>query len=121
MKPEIGLDELLYLNDTIIDQGDGYWVKIEAKLSKRKTDERPHGIRYSLTLHAPNGSRILGYDNAHSVKEKKGKYAATRYTAYDHKHCNIGDKGIPYHFSNARQLLVDFWIDVDKVLSKDKE
>lgn len=78
----------------------------------------PHGIRYSLTLHGEDGLRLLGYDNAHSIKEKKGKYAAIKYLSYDHKHRYIGDKGAPYHFINARQLLVDFWTDVDKILKK---
>jgi len=28
------------------------------------TPERPHGIKYSLTLHAPDGTRLIGFDNA---------------------------------------------------------
>jgi hypothetical protein len=29
--------------------------------------ERPHGLRYSLTLHGPGGKRLVGFDNAHGV------------------------------------------------------
>ncbi|MHB1737117.1 MAG: toxin-antitoxin system TumE family protein [Acidithiobacillus sp.] len=62
------------------------------------TEEIPHGIRYCLTLHDPDGKRILGYDNAHLVKPpKKFKYAG-RIMAYDHKHRHASDKGVPYEF-----------------------
>jgi hypothetical protein len=76
----------------------------------------PHGIRYSLTLHEPYGDRILGYDNAHAVKPpKKFKYAG-RILTFDHKHRNTSDKGVPYEFKDAQQLLEDFFADVDRVL-----
>jgi hypothetical protein len=59
-----GFATLIDLHEQIIDQGDGYWVKIEA-WRVEATAEVPHGIRYALTLHEPYGKRILGYDNAH--------------------------------------------------------
>jgi hypothetical protein len=59
MSRDTGLDTLLDLDGNILDQGDGYWVKIEAKLLENPTDERPHGISYSLTLHDPFNQRIL--------------------------------------------------------------
>jgi len=62
----IGISTLLDLHNQVIDQGDGYWVKIEAWTVSISPDI-PHGIRYSLTLHEPYGDRILGYDNAHAV------------------------------------------------------
>ena len=96
-------------------------MKIEAKLTKKRKKERPHGIRYSLTLQTDNGERVLGYDNAHPIQEKKGKYTAIKYSSYDHRHRNATDKGKPYYFINARQLLVDFWKDVDKTLKRYKE
>lgn len=78
----------------------------------------PHGIRYSLTLHEPYGRRILGYDNAHPVKPpKKFKYAG-RILAYDHKHRHRSNKGVPYEFQDAHQLLRDFFADVDHVLQE---
>jgi len=32
----------------------------------------PHGLKYSLTLHGPDGSRLIGFDNAHPVRESRG-------------------------------------------------
>lgn len=59
MREDPGIQTLLELNDQIIDQGDGYWIKIEV-LQVKQTADIPHGIRYSLTLHEPYGKRILG-------------------------------------------------------------
>ncbi|WP_027793230.1 toxin-antitoxin system TumE family protein [Paraburkholderia acidipaludis] len=116
MKRDIAIDTLLDLNDSILDQGNGYWIKLEA-WRVDVSAEIPHGIRYSLTLHEPYGNRILGYDNAHAVKlPKKFKYAG-RVLAYDHKHRHASDKGMPYEFRDAQQLLNDFFADVDRVLS----
>lgn len=36
------------------------------------SSERPHGIKYSLTLHAPDGTRLLGFDNAHGGIKPEG-------------------------------------------------
>ena len=78
----------------------------------------PHGIRYSLTLHEPYGTRILGYDNAHAVKPpKKFRHAGCRY-AYDHRHRHARDRGVPYEFTDAYQLLSDFFNEVDRVLKE---
>ena len=115
MQSDPGIETLLDLREQIIDQGNGYWIKIEAWRVK-PTPEVPHGIRYSLTLHDPYGKRILGYDNAHAVKPpKKFKYAG-RILAYDHRHRYASDKGMPYEFKDAHQLLVDFFAEVDRVL-----
>ena len=95
MNHESGIETLLELDQQILDQGNGYWIKIEAK-RVTQTKEIPHGIRYSLTLHEPYGKRILGYDNAHAVKPpKKFKFAGQR-LPYDHKHRHISDQGTPY-------------------------
>ena len=67
MQNDLGLQNLLDLSGSIIDQDNGYWIKIEA-WPVPPTAFIPHGIRYSLTLHEPYGRRILGYDNAHAVK-----------------------------------------------------
>ncbi len=109
-----GIEELLLLDGMIIAQENGCWVKIEAKTTKSITKERPHGIRYSLTLHSKNGERILGYDNSHPVKEKKRRHTTIKHVAYDHKHNNKEDKGAAYHFSSPQKLLTDFWFEVDK-------
>jgi hypothetical protein len=118
-KEESGISTLIDLHDQIIDQGDGYWIKIEA-WRVDPTAFIPHGIRYSLTLHEPYGKRILGYDNAHAVKPpKKFKFAGTR-LPYDHKHRHVSDKGVPYAFQDAYQLLSDFFKEVDQVLQEIK-
>ena len=66
--PAIGLEYLLGLDGNIEVQNDaGYWVKMEVA-SVPLTAERPHGVRYSLTLHAPDNTRLIGFDNAHGVK-----------------------------------------------------
>lgn len=115
MKRDTGIDTLLELNGSILDQGAGYWIKLEAWQVKASA-AIPHGIRYSLTLHEPYGKRILGYDNAHGVKPpNKFKYAG-RIHAYDHKHRHVSDRGIPYEFKDAQQLMNDFFADVDRVL-----
>jgi hypothetical protein len=85
------------------------------------TSKIPHGIRYSLTLHDPFGKRILGYDNAHLVKPPKKFKFAGRIMAYDHKHRHASDKGVPYEFKDAQQLMSDFFSDVDRILREVKK
>ena len=41
----------------------GYFAKFEIRRVAADT-ARPHGLRYSFTLHAPNGMRLVGFDNA---------------------------------------------------------
>lgn len=110
---------LLDLHEQILDQEDGYWIKIEAWQVK-VTAHIPHGIRYALTLHKPNGERILGYDNAHSIKVKGKKYSGQR-MAFDHKHRHATDLGVHYEFKDAHQLLSDFFTEVDLVLKEVRE
>jgi hypothetical protein len=62
---ETGLDYLLGLDGNIEFQNDeGYWVKMDVS-RVAVTAERPLGIKYSLTLHTPDGARLMGFDNAH--------------------------------------------------------
>ena len=117
MREDWGLRTLLDLHGQIIDQEGGYWVKIEVWAVPVSRDI-PHGIRYSLTLHEPYGNRILGFDNAHAVKPpKKFKYSGIR-VPYDHKHRHASDKGVPYEFKDAHQLLSDFFEEVDRILKE---
>ena len=119
MERNSGIDTLLELHNQIIEQGDGYWLKMEA-WRVQATPEIPQGIRYSLTLHEPSGKRLLGYDNAHAVKPSNQYRYAGQILRYDHKHRHINDKGISYRFTNAYQLLSDFFADVDRVLNEVK-
>jgi hypothetical protein len=120
MHRDVGIETLLDLHGQVIDQSNGYWLKIEA-WRVEPTPEIPHGIRYSLSLHEPKGKRILGYDNAHAVKPP-GKFEyAGRILPYDHKHRHRSDKGVPYEFRDTHELLIDFFADVDRVLEKAKK
>ncbi len=110
------MQTLLDLHGQILDQEDGYWIKIEAWQVEVGL-HIPHGIRYSLTLHRPNGERILGYDNAHGIKVKGKKYSGQR-MAFDHKHRYATDLGVHYEFKDPHQLLSDFFAEVDLVLKK---
>lgn len=117
MKSDIGLEVLLSLDGTEYTEENGYWYKIEVS-KVEPTKERPHGIRYNLTLHDNYNQRILGFDNAHAVKAKKHGYYTGTIVSYDHVHRFIKDKGVPYEFENAQQLLTDFLNEVNSILSK---
>jgi Family of unknown function (DUF6516) len=73
------LDALFSLDGEIfvIDPDGGHWVKFEVKRTE-VTTERPHGLRYSMTLHAADGTRLVGYDNAHAARGQP--------TPFDHRH-----------------------------------
>ena len=67
-----GLDSLLDLHgQTLFVDEMGHWVKFVVARSE-VTPERPDGLGYSLTLHAPEGARLVGFDNAHPVRERRG-------------------------------------------------
>jgi len=70
--------------------------------------EKPHGLDYSLTLHGPDGERLVGFDNAHPTgKQKRG-------APQDHRHRLKNVKA--YDYEDAATLLADFWAMVDAVL-----
>lgn len=112
-----GLSYLLDLDGEIQVQNEqGYWVKYEVALVDKSSD-RPHGIKYSLSLHAPDGTRLIGFDNAHAVKPVGShfKHAGKRYP-FDHRHRHATDEGLLYEFDTATKLLQDFYQEVDRVL-----
>lgn len=110
-----GLANLLALHDTEAHRDDGYWWKIEA-WEVQPTKERPHGIRYNLTLHNKYNKRVFGMDNAHAVKPLKKKgFSAKRYD-YDHIHKSASDKGTPYEFKDSATLLNDFFTGMDRTI-----
>ena len=110
-KVDAGLATLLEMDGEVYPMDNGYWTKIEVR-QVEPNKKIPHGIKYSLTLHDKNNMRILGYDNAHSIKPIRKKYRAKK-TEWDHKHEK--DKVKSYEFETAGQLLEDFWCDVDKI------
>ena len=93
----------------------GYWLKFEI-VRTDPTKERPHGLRYSFTLHNPDGKRLVGFDNANAVP------SASRYGAkmvrHDHWHRTEEDEGRHYPFTDAETLLADFFAEVRRVLDE---
>jgi hypothetical protein len=115
-----GLEYLLDLHGVIQVQSEqGHWVKFEV-IRVPSSMLRPHGIKYSLTLHALDGTRLMGFDNAHPVKASRPctRHAGQVYP-YDHWHRHGGDQGVLYEFDNAYQLMEDFFTEVERVLKKE--
>jgi hypothetical protein len=110
------LDALLLLHgETFVADAEGLcWVKFVV-LQVDPTPERPHGLSYSITLHDDKGHRILGFDNAHSVREHTGPGAPTR-IEFDHTH--LGKRVRFYSYTDAATLLSDFWTEVDLCLKR---
>jgi hypothetical protein len=76
-------------------------------------EAKPHGLDYSLTLHGPDGERLVGFDNAHSVRRTSGPSGKAG-TAPDHRHRLKMVR--PYEYQDAAALLADFWAAVEQVL-----
>ncbi len=94
----------------------GYWLKFEVKRIEA-TAERPHGLRYSLTLHDPSGNRLVGFDNAHGVPPQ-GSHFQQQGVEHDHWHRATNDEGRPYRFTTISQLIIDFFAEVRRVLAE---
>jgi uncharacterized protein DUF6516 len=114
MKRDASLDALLDLDGQVlvVDPETRHWIRF---VVRRVTPSEiiPHGLNYSLTLHGPDGERLVGFDNAHPVKGQSGPAGRTG-TAYDHKH---RFKTVRlYESRDAATLLADFWNTVDAVL-----
>ena len=110
------LDTLLLLDGEsfVADAKSSCWVKFVAERVSA-TAERPHGVKYSLTLHGKDGERLLGFDNAHAVREGTGPGVRTR-IEYDHQH--RGERIRFYTYADAATLLADFWTEVEKILAE---
>ncbi|ASA56516.1 toxin-antitoxin system TumE family protein [Vibrio gazogenes] len=109
------LDVLLSMHGTEVYRDDGYWWKIEA-WTVPPTRERPHGIRYNMTLHNRFNKRVFGYDNAHAVKPRKNKRFSGKRYDYDHLHRTAIDQGTPYEFQDVYTLLQDFFSGIDTTI-----
>jgi hypothetical protein len=87
-----------------------YWLvngwSIRFRAATQLSEVRPHGIKYSFTLHDVDGTRLLGYYNAHGVG---------RALAYDHRHRFRRTKeSVPYEFRGADELICDFFAAVER-------
>jgi hypothetical protein len=107
-----GLEFLLAFDGRIHHLERGYWLKFEIA-RVRVTTNRPHGLSYSFTLHGPQGTRLVGFDNAHSVPAMGFKRTSE---STDHWHRTEKDLGRPYRFRDAETLLDDFFDEVERVL-----
>lgn len=114
--PEYALEFLLAFDGRIHHLEEGYWIKFEIKRVK-PSRERPHGLSYSFTLHAPSGRRLIGFDNAHGVAATGSRYK-TRPRTRDHWHRTENDAGRPYLFVDVETLLDDFFSEVERVLQE---
>lgn len=99
----------------VIDASLGLWVKFEVKQVK-VTKERPHGVKYSLTLHDRHNRRLIGFDNAHAVDVRRNEESAP----FDHWHRDAEDRGWPIHFIDPATLVSDFWRAVDNFLKQNE-
>lgn len=108
------LKALLDLNGTEIELLEGrFFAKFEAHLFD-VSPEVLHGVKYSLTLRDRSGRRLMGLDNAHPIKVRRGRFV-DRPVEADHWHYDPGEEVKPYRFQNAGKLLEDFWAAVEKV------
>jgi len=101
------LEFLLAFDGRVLWLEGGYRLKFEIRRVEL-TRERPHGLRYSFTLHDPAGIRLIGFDNAHTIAAT-GSAFNERPAAADHWHRTKTDEGRPYPFTDADTLLADFF------------
>jgi hypothetical protein len=80
----------------------GAIIQIRIWRLTQPTDERPHGLKYSLFYGRP-GERIIGYDN----ETGKG----------DHRHYR--DREEPYAFVSIERLVADFEADVRREIENE--
>jgi len=72
---------------------------------------RPHGIKYAFTVHDEDGSRLLGFDNAHGIP---------RAETYDHRHRFRRSKQlVAYEFRGADELICDFFAAVEQACKQE--
>jgi len=90
------LDTLLDLDgQVLVNDEAGYLVKFVVH-QVPATPDKPHGLDYTLTMDGPDGVRLVGFDNAHSV-------AGRGRGAKDHKHRLRTVR--PYAYTDAGDLL----------------
>jgi len=116
MSRDSSLDHLLDLDGQVlvIDPDGGHWVRFVVT-PVPETEAKPHGLDYSLTLHGPNGDRLVGFDNAHPVRRTAGPGGRGQ-GAQDHKHRLRTVR--PYDYQDAATLIADFWREVEAVLAE---
>jgi hypothetical protein len=109
------LDALLALDGEVFVLDEvGHWVKFVVK-EVPASEEQPHRLSYSLTLHDANSNRLVGFDNAHAPPKSRGR---ARRVERDHRHRFKTVR--PYQYQDAATLLMDFWAQVEAVMKERK-
>ena len=75
--PEYALELLLAYDGRLHFFASGHYLRFQVKAVQRYRSV-PHGIANSLTLHAPDGRRLLGFDNAHPVPHRGARHVRRR-------------------------------------------
>jgi hypothetical protein len=84
---------------------DGWCVRFRIREAPI-TEQRPYGVRYALTLHDVDMTRLLGFDNAHGIPRRR---------AFDHRHrFRRTEDLVPYDYRDADTLLCDFFDAVER-------
>jgi hypothetical protein len=104
--PDYELEALLSLHGHEFRFTNGYVMKFEARQVK-PSQGRPHAVKYSLTLHDPQGRRIYGIDNAHRIGPRR---------EFDHRHLHGARKVVRYGYRGPVTLLDDFFCEVERIL-----
>ena len=114
-----GDDTLAYLLDLNGEEiiYDGGFIARFKVTRVAATLEKPHGISYSLTFHAADGRRLMGYDNAHGVPHRGGRFVRPQ-AEFDHWHRDETDVGRSYQFVNAEKLIADFFDEIARILKE---
>ena len=117
MAGDAELELLLSLDGVSYEAAAGYVVEFAARHVPH-SEQRPHGIAYSLVLRPKAGGKpFVRFDNAHAIPHRGGRHVK-RPAAYDHWHRTESDPGRPYPFTTASQLLDDFWREVKRTLDE---
>ena len=106
--PDHELEALLSLDGQEFRFTKGYAIKFEIRRVVPSRG-RPHGVKYSLTLHDPEGRRIYGIDNAHRMGPRP---------EFDHRHPHTARKVVRYAYRGPMALLDDFFREVDRILQE---
>ena len=111
---DASLDTLVDLDGQVlvVDPEGRHWVRFVVR-RVAANEAKPHGLDYSLTLHGPDGERLIGFDNAHPVRRTSGQRGKAG-TTFDHRHRL--KTVLPYEYQDAAALLADFWAAVEQVL-----
>lgn len=85
MRRDESLDALLDLDGQVlvVDPETNHWVRFTVRRVP-VSEAKPHGLDYALSLHGPGGERLVGFDNAHSVRDSAGPSGNRRRAAQNH-------------------------------------